>query len=109
MEVRPKRIEKYLTENGRCPYDEWFESQRDKRTQAIIAVRLNRVMQGNFGLCRRLEDGVWELKIEHGPKFRVYFAEDGDVIVVLLCGGDKATQVQDIQRAREFWADYRKE
>jgi putative addiction module killer protein len=91
------------------PFDEWLEGLRDKRTKAVVATRLNRVVQGNFGLCRRLDESIWELKIGCGPGLRVYFAEDGEAIVVLLCGGDKSTQSKDIEKAREYWADYLKE
>jgi putative addiction module killer protein len=109
MEARPRRILKYVTESGRCPFDEWLEGLRDKRTQATISNRLIRVAQGNFGLCRKLDGGVQELKVDFGPGFRVYFAEDGDTIVVLLCGGDKSTQSKDIEKAKQYWADYLKE
>jgi putative addiction module killer protein len=109
MEARPRRILKYVVEGGRCPFDEWLEGLRDKRTQAIISNRLIRVSQGNFGLCRKLEGGIQELKIDFGPGFRVYFAEDGDTLVVLLCGGDKSTQSKDIEKAQAYWADYLKE
>lgn len=70
MEALPRRISKYVTENGRCPFDEWLEGIRDKRSQATIANRLIRVAQGNFGHCRKLEGGVQELKIDLGPGFR---------------------------------------
>ncbi len=109
MEVRPRRLLKYVAANGRCPFDEWLCGLRDKKTQAIIAMRLNRVIQGNFGLCRNLGDGISEFKVDFGPGFRVYFGEDGDTIVVLLCGGDKSTQSRDIEKAKEFWIDYNKE
>jgi len=74
METRPRIIKKYETENGQCPYDEWFDGLRDTKTQAIVANRLNRVIQGNFGQCEPVGDGVLELKIDFGPGFRVYFA-----------------------------------
>lgn len=109
MEAHARRLKKYVTENGRCPFDEWLDGLKDKKTQAIVATRLNRVVQGNFGLCRSLGGGVSELKVDYGPGFRVYFGEDGDTIVVLLCGGNKATQSKDIERAKAFWADYQKE
>jgi hypothetical protein len=59
MEVRVKKLQKYITENGRCPFDEWVESLGDKRTQAIVVTRLNRVVQGNYGLCKSLGGGIW--------------------------------------------------
>ncbi len=106
MENRPRQLLKYITENGGCPFDSWLEGLKSKKTQAIITTRLNRLIQGNFGLCRRL-DSIWELKIDFGPGYRVYFAEDGDTIVVLLCGGDKSTQTKDVEKAQEYWADYK--
>jgi putative addiction module killer protein len=109
IETRPRTIQKYVTETGQCPYDDWIEGLRDKRTQAIIATRLNRVAQGNFGLCRKLEGGIQELKVDFGPGLRVYFGEDGGSIVILLCGGDKSTQTKDIETATKYWADYKKE
>ena len=102
-------ILKYIFENGQCPFDEWLDSLKNKKAQAIIMTRLNRVTQGNFGLCRRLDGEIWELKIDFGPGYRIYFAEEGDVIVVLLCGGDKSTQTKDIEKARDYWAEYNRE
>lgn len=51
----------------------------------------------------------WELKIDHGPGFRIYFTEDGDTVVLLLCGGDKSTQSKDIEKAHEYWTEYQEE
>ena len=104
-----RRILKYITEDGRCPFDEWADALKDKRTQAIVNNRLFRVAQGNFGLCSGVGENLLELKIDFGPGLRVYFAEDGDTIVVLLCGGDKSTQSKDIKKAMEYWKDYTKE
>jgi putative addiction module killer protein len=109
MGVRPRHLLKYITETGRCPFDEWLAALNDKRTQATVSNRLLRVAQGNFGLCRNVGGNLMELKIDFGPGFRVYFAEDGDTIVVLLCGGDKSTQTKDIERAKEYWQDYTRE
>jgi putative addiction module killer protein len=72
-----------------------------------IRKRLNRVRLGNLGDIEAVGGGVKELKIHFGPGYRVYFAEDGKTVVVLLCGGDKSSQAEDIRRAREYWADYR--
>ena len=66
MEIRARRILKYETANGRCPFDDWLDSLGDMKTQAVIANRLNRVIQGNFGLCRKL-GSISELKVDFGP------------------------------------------
>lgn len=70
--------------------------------------RLDRVAQGNFGDCRPVGKGVWELRVHCGPGYRIYYGEDGPDVVLLLCGGDKRGQRRDIARARRYWADYRR-
>jgi putative addiction module killer protein len=67
---------------------------------------MDRVEEGNFGTRRWVGEGVWELKIHQGPGYRVYFGLDGNEIVVLLCGGDKRPQDQDIKIAHDYWADH---
>ena len=64
--------------------------------------------EGNFGDHSHVGQGVWELRIHYGPGYRAYYGEDGPVIVLLLCGGDKSTQKRDIRKAHEFWAEYRR-
>jgi putative addiction module killer protein len=79
----------------------------DARAQAKIASRINRLAAGNFGDCRALRQGVWELRIDWGPGYRVYYARIGRVCVLLLCGGDKRKQSSDIDRAVRHLEDYR--
>ena len=83
-------------------YHEWFETLKDKRTKARIDVRIRRVSLGNFGDVKPVGRGVSELKINYGPGYRVYFIRHGNILVILLCGGDKSTQDKDIQRAYEL-------
>ena len=80
----------------------------DRNVAARVQVRLERLRLGNFGDVRTLGKGLSELRIDVGPGYRVYFMVEGQWIVVLLCGGDKATQQKDIRRAREYLADYRR-
>ena len=63
-------------------------------------------MRGNFGLHRELQDGVFELKEDFGPGYRIYFGVDGDEIIILLVGGDKGSQSRDIAKAKEYWTNY---
>jgi putative addiction module killer protein len=70
-----------------------------------ILVRLDRAEDGNFGDCRAVGEGVWELRISFGPGYRIYCAEDGEDLV-LLTGGTKATQSADIATAKKYWSDY---
>lgn len=107
MEVQPKEIRNYLTADGRSPYDEWLDSLRDRRAKAKIRARLDRVEDGNLGDCKSVGERVFELRIDYGPGYRIYFGQEGSTIILLLCGGDKSTQAQDIQKAQEYWEDYR--
>lgn len=93
---------------GKNHFTEWLEGLRDTVGRIAIRRRLDRVEDGNFGDRRFVGDGVWELRIHYGPGYRVYYGEDGPAIVLLLCGGDKRTQWQDILRAQKLWAEYQR-
>ena len=80
-------------------FSTWLARLRDRRAQARIAIRLDRVEEGHFGDVKYF-DGIGELRIEYGPGYRIYFVRREEVIVVLLCGGDKSTQARDIAKAR---------
>lgn len=108
MEVQPREIQRYVTPDGRVPFTEWLDSMRDRRARTTIKSRLDRVGQGNLGDCRSVGEGVFELRIDYGPGYRVYFGQIGLTIVLILCGGDKSTQEQDISKAKEYWRDYEK-
>ena len=81
---------------------EWFAGLRDREARARITVRIRRLSLGNPGDVRPVGSGVSELRIDYGPGYRLYFIGHGDVVVVLLCGGDKRTQNRDIKRAVEL-------
>lgn len=108
MEVQPRDIRRYITSDGRVPFGEWLDSLRDTKAKTNINKRLDRVSLGNLGDYRSVGEGVCELRIDYGPGYRVYFGQIGSTIVLLLCGGDKSTQEQDIRRAIEYWTDYRR-
>jgi len=74
----------------------------DGRAKTRIAARIRRLEQGNLGDCRSLGSGLVEMRIDHGPGYRVYFVRRGAIVVVLLCGGDKRTQRQDVEKARKL-------
>lgn len=107
LEARRRQVEFYVREDDATPYLEWFWSIRDRRTRNRIARRIDRIEQGNFGDHRSVGEGVWELRLFFGPGYRIYFAEAGDTVVLLLCGGDKRSQQQDIERAKTYWHDYK--
>ena len=108
MDAVERKFRLYVTGNGKVPYSLWLHSLKDIRTRAVIRVRLNRIRLGNFGDCKSVGEGVMELRIDHGPGYRVYFGQVDQRIVLLLCGGDKSSQGQDMEKARAYWADYRR-
>ncbi|WP_345816058.1 type II toxin-antitoxin system RelE/ParE family toxin [Paraburkholderia sp. PREW-6R] len=87
----------------------WLAELADLRARARILVRIRRAERGHFGDVKYLEDGVSEMRIDFGPGYRVYFAREGRVVYLLLCGGDKSTQMADIKHAKTMWAALRKE
>ena len=102
MEVR-----QYQTIDGRRPLDEWMDGLRDRTIRARIAARLDRLSEGLRGDWKSAGSGVFELRIDHGPGFRVYYGQDGDTLILLLCGGTKRTQTKDIEKAHAYWKDYK--
>lgn len=80
-------------------FAKWLKALRDQTARAKILVRIQRVEAGNFGDVKFF-DGIGELRITHGPGYRVYFMQHGQVMVILLCGGDKSTQDRDIANAK---------
>ncbi len=98
----------YLTHDGRDLYAEWLAGLADRQARARVAVRVQRMKAGNFGDCKPIQDGVWELRIDHGPGYRVYYAQAGQKLVLLLIGGDKRRQQADIAAAVDYWNDWKK-
>lgn len=77
----------------------WLTELRDVQARARIAKRLDRIADGNFGDAKSVGDGVSELRFTFGPGYRVYYTMRGEIVVILLCGGDKGSQSRDIERA----------
>lgn len=99
---------RYQRDDGREPFSEWLNGLRDKVAQARIRVRLRQVQAGNFGDCEPVGEGVSELRVHVGAGYRVYCGRHGRTVVLLLCGGDKGSQVADIKRAKELWAEWKR-
>ncbi|NYH16147.1 type II toxin-antitoxin system RelE/ParE family toxin [Paraburkholderia bryophila] len=97
------------TVNRTETFDTWLADLADLRARAKILVRIRRAERGHFGEMKLLEDGVSEMCIDWGPGYRAYFAREGRMVYLLLCGGDKSTQAVDIKHAKTMWAELRKE
>ena len=102
-------IRKYRRADGVVPFDRWFAKLRDGRAKARILVQLDRLKLGLPGDWKSVGEGVFELRIFEGKGYRVYFAREGKTIIVLLCGGDKATQDRDIKQAQAYWHTYQRQ
>jgi putative addiction module killer protein len=98
----------YLTPKGVDVFQAWLDHLADAAAVARIIARLDRVQNGNFGDCKPVGNGVWELRIDYGPGYRVYYTMVGYRVILLLCGGDKRRQSAEIRRAIAMREDYDK-
>ena len=97
----------YVDAAGKIPFREWLYALQDKTGQKNIAARIARLAAGNFGDCKSVRDGVQELKIDHGPGYRVYLSRQGQVVVLQLCGSDKGGQSRAIKLAIDYLNDWK--
>ena len=101
------QVEHFLRPDGRDPFERWLDRIKDRRALIAIERRIARIERdGYFGDHKYLRDGVSELRINEGAGYRVYYAQVNDVVVLLLCGGDKSTQEADITRAVSNWEEF---
>jgi len=98
----------YIDSEGRKPFSEWLLGLADRDARKRILARLARVEAGNLGDCKPVREGVQELRIDHGPGYRVYLSRQGPVIVLLLCGSDKSDQTRAIAQAIKNLNDWKK-
>ncbi len=95
----------YKTEKGKVPIADWLQTL-DSQNRIRILARLKRLEHGNLGDSKSVGYSVYELRMFFGPGYRIYFAKKGLETIVLLCGGDKVTQEQDIEKAKRFLTDF---
>lgn len=98
-------IREYLTRDGRNPFREWLD-EVDVSVRARIQARVLRIELGNIGDHKSVGGGVWEARLMFGAGYRIYFGKDGSSVILLLLGGEKASQKEDIRRARQYWKGY---
>jgi putative addiction module killer protein len=97
----------YLDSRGHDVYQDWLDRVRDMTGRVAVQRRIDRIVDtGNLGSHDFCRDGVWELKIDVGPGYRVYYVEVKKTVVLLLCGGIKRSQERDITQAVKYWKDY---
>ena len=101
-----KEIEYYVTQDGKCPYISWRNSL-SKEFQVRIFKRINRMQDGNYGDCKRLQNSqLSEIRLDFGKGYRIYFKELDDVIILILAGSDKSNQKSVIKQADEYLKEY---
>jgi len=103
-------IEEYITPSGKSPYAEWFDDLRDTIGKAKIAARIDRAAHGNFGDWKSIKgaQGVYEMRENYGPGYRIYYSIVGRKIILLLAASTKREQDRTIAKAKEYMADYEK-
>jgi putative addiction module killer protein len=108
ISVKPRRAVRYQTQNGQIPFDVWLKKLKDVVAKAKIITCIERAEKGLFKDWKKLDANVYEMRVNWGPGYRVYFAIHRDDIILLLLGGDKSTQDRDIEKAKNYWAMFKK-
>ena len=101
-------IQDYINVDNIKVFRKWLNELNDQQAYIRISRRILLLERGGFGDCKPLQGGVWELRIDHGPGYRVYYGLTGKTVLLLLCGGDKRTQNRDIERAVAYFEDYKR-
>jgi putative addiction module killer protein len=101
------QVLEYLDAEGNRPFRRWFDDL-DAQAAAKVTIALARLEQGNLSNVKGVGSGLQEYRIDFGPGYRVYFGRDGDTLIILLGGGTKKRQDQDIATAQARWADYKR-
>lgn len=105
-ETQPKRIEIYQTANGKRPFEDWLK-RLDKKVQVRIDSKIMNQLAAGGALTKPLDEDLFEVKLDFGPGYRVYCGDHTDALIIVLCGGDKSTQSKDIEKARDYWYDFK--
>ncbi len=101
------KISMYKTDSGKVPFIIWLESIKDATIKRRIRLRIDRMIDGNLGDTKNLGDNLYELRLFFGSGYRIYYTIENDVLVILLSGGDKSTQAEDIKKAKLYLKNYK--
>lgn len=104
--INIKQIIFYKTQDDKCPYYIWF-NKLDKSIKARILTRLEKLEEGHYGDFKKLSNDLYELRCKFGSGYRIYFSEVENIIIIILCAGDKSTQSKDIEKAKLYIKDYK--
>jgi len=99
-------IRKYCDPSGSIPYDAWLKRLRDRKAKVRIFNRIDRIALGLEGDWKSVGEGVRELRIPEGKGYRIYYAWEGKKLILLLCGGNKTSQAEDIKKAKSYWRNH---
>ena len=106
LPFHPVAVLEYVDHSGGSPYAEWFDGL-SAQAAVKLAIAVTKLAQGNFSKVKSVGGGVLEYKLNFGPGYRIYFGKDGDCVVILLGGGTKQRQQEDIRTAQARWVDYK--
>ena len=106
-EAVPRRVEAYVTRDGKDVFQKWLDELVDQRARMLIDKTVAKVRLGNLGQHKSVGEGVQEIVLDYGPGYRIYFGEHGVTLVILLCGSTKKRQEKAIEQAKGYWKDWK--
>lgn len=107
QEAVPRKVETYVTREGKDVFQEWLNGLMDQRARALIDKTIAKVRLGNLGQHKSVGEGVQEIVLNYGPGYRIYFGEHGKTLVILLLGSTKKRQEKAIELAKRYWKDWK--
>ncbi len=97
----------YTTDDGKIPFLNWLKNIKDLKIQRRIKLRIDRLIDGNFGDTKSVGNKLYELRLFFGAGYRIYYTIENNILIILFTGGDKSTQSKDIEKAKAFLQDYK--
>jgi putative addiction module killer protein len=106
-EAVPRKVETYVTRDGKDVFQEWLNGLADERAKVLLDKTIAKVRLGNLGQHKSVGEGVQEVVLDYEPGYRIYFGEHGPTLVILLCGSTKKRQEKAIKEAKRYWKDWK--